>query len=602
MDKDILRKRIDVAAGRALADIVIKKGKVVDVYSGIIKEADVAIADGIIVGIGDYDGREIIYAKDKYIVPGFIDSHIHIESSYVTPEEISRLLVPHGTTTIIADPHEIANVSGIDGVMYMIEAAKKAVLDIKYLLPSCVPSTLFEHAGAVIDAEKIKEVIDNDNILGMGEFMNYQSVIDCHDGAMDKLEVILDSGKLVDGHAPGVTGMDLNAYSVMNILSDHECTSVDEMNERIAAGMYVALREGSASKNLRKLLAGVNQFNSRRCILCSDDRQPKTIFEKGHMENHLQICREEGIDEITAIRMATLNIAECYGLKDRGAIAPGLRADIAIVDDLDNFKVSKVFIEGKLVAEDGRYLRKVERLDSKSVRNTFNVKDFFIDKLRMHLNNDKVNVIGIEPGSLITKKLKEEIRINFAGEFIYNPNEDIVKVAVVERHKGTGNVACGLLKGYGIKKGAIATSISHDSHNIIVVGVNNEDMANAVEKLIEQNGGMIIVNEGKVLESMPMPIGGIMSDQSGEWVDSKLKSIHKIAIDVLGVNKDIDPIMTLSFMALPVIPEVKITDMGLFDVNNYEFIPIEIQDVKEQEMIDKACEDVYGISLKSIVF
>ena len=298
------------------------------------------------------------------------------------------------------------------------------------------------------------------------------------------------------------------------------------------------------------------------------------------MENHLQICREEGIDEITAIRMATLNIAECYGLKDRGAIAPGLRADITIVDDLDNFNVSKVFIEGKLVAEDGRYLRKVDRLDAKQVGNTFNVKEFSIDKLRMHLNNDKVNVIGIEPGSLVTKKLKEEIRINFAGEFIYDPNEDIVKVAVVERHKGTGNVACGLLKGYGIKRGAIATSVSHDSHNIIVVGVNNEDMAMAVEKLIEQNGGMIIVSEGKVLESMPMPIAGIMSDQSGEWVDGKLKAIHKIAIEVLGVNKDIDPIMTLSFMALPVIPEVKMTDMGLFDVNKYEFIPIEIQDVR----------------------
>lgn len=601
MDKDILRKRIDVAAGRALADIVIKNGKVVDVYSGNIREADVAIVDGIIAGIGNYDGREIIYAKDKYIVPGFIDSHIHIESSYVTPEEISRLLVPHGTTTIIADPHEIANVSGIDGVNYMIEAAKKAVLDIKYLLPSCVPATPFEHAGAVIDAEKVKEALDNDNIIGLGEFMDYQSVIDCHDGAIDKIEALLESGKVVDGHAPGVVGMDLNAYAVMNILSDHECTLVDEMNERIAAGMYVALREGSASKNLRKLLDGVNQFNSRRCILCSDDRQPKTIFEKGHMENHLQICREEGIDEITAIRMATLNTAECYGLKDRGAIAPGLRADITIVDDLDNFNVSKVFIEGKLVAEDGRYLRRVDRLDAKQVGNTFNVKDFSIDKLRMHLNNDKVNVIGIEPGSLVTKKLKEEIRINFAGEFIYDPNEDIVKVAVVERHKGTGNVACGLLKGYGIKKGAIATSVSHDSHNIIVVGVNNEDMAMAVEKLIEQNGGMIIVCEGKVLESMPMPIAGIMSDQSGEWVDSKLRAIHKTAIDVLGVNKDVDPIMTLSFMALPVIPEVKMTDMGLFDANKYEFIPIEIQDAKEQEMIEKACEGVYGIPLKSIV-
>ena len=600
MDKDILRKRIDVAAGRALADTVIKGGKVVDVYSGTIKEADVAIVDSYIAGIGEYDGREIIYAKDKYIVPGFIDSHIHIESSYVTPEEISRMLVPHGTTTIIADPHEIANVCGVDGINYMLEGAKNAPLDIKFLLPSCVPSTPFEHAGAVIDAETMKGSLENSNILGIGEFMNYQGVIDCYDDVIAKLAVAMESGKFIDGHAPSILGMDLNAYAVMNIISDHECSTVEEMNERIAAGMYVALREGSASKNLRQLLKGVTDFNSRRCVLCSDDRQPKTIFEKGHMENHLQICREEGIDEITALRMATLNTVECYGLNDRGAIAPGKRADIVVVEDLDKFEAKQVFIKGELVAENGRYLKKVKRIDSVKVRNTFNVKDFSINKLKMNLSNDKVNVIEIIPGSLLTKKVKKEIRINFGGEFIYNPKDDIAKMAVVERHKGTGNVACGLITGYGIKKGAIATSVSHDSHNIICVGVNNEDMAFAIETLIKQNGGMVAVNEGKILENMPLPIAGIMSDQSGEWVEKKLKALHDAAIDKLGVNKEIDPIMTLSFMALPVIPEVKLTDMGLFDVNKYEFIPIEIEDVAEQERIDKACEEVYGKALGSI--
>ena len=600
MNKDMLRKRIDVAAGRALADTVIKGGKIVDVYSGTIIEADVAIIDGYIAGIGDYDGREIIFAKDKYIVPGFIDSHIHIESSYVTPEEISRLLVPHGTTTIIADPHEIANVCGIDGIKYMLEAAKKSSLDIKFLLPSCVPATPFENAGAVIDAEIMKENLDNSNILGLGEFMNYQGVIDCYEDDIDKISVAMESGKIIDGHAPAIMGMDLNAYASMNIVSDHECSTVDEMNKRIALGMYVALREGSASKNLRQLLRGLNDFNSRRCILCSDDRQPKTIFEKGHMENHLQICREEGIDEITALRMATLNTAECYGLTDRGAIAPGKRADIVIVEDLDKFEAKKVLIKGKIVAENGRYLRKVKRIESEKIKNTFNVKDFSVNKLRMNLSNDKVNVIGIEPGSLITKKLVEEIRINFGGEFIYNPKEDIAKISVVERHKGTGNVASGLIKGYGIKRGAIATSVSHDSHNIIVVGVNNEDMAFAVETLIKQNGGMVVVNEGNVLENMPLPIAGIMSDQSGEWVENKLKSIHNVAIDKLGVNKEIDPIMTLSFMALPVIPEVKLTDIGLFDVNKFEFIPLEVEDEEEQKIIDRACEEVYGKKLKSI--
>ena len=348
MDKDIIRKRIDVAAGRALADVVIKNGKIVDVYSGCIREEDVAIVDGYIAGIGNYDGYEIVDAEGNYIVPGFIDSHIHIESLHVTPEEVGKLLVPHGTTTIIADPHEIANVSGLDGIKYVLEATKETPLDIKYLVPSCVPSTSFEHAGATINAEMIKSPLEYDNILGLGELMNFQGVIDCHEEVIDKVVAAKEKNKLIDGHAPALYGMDLNAYACVNILSDHECSTISEMNDKISKGMYISLRQGSASRNLRDLLKGVNDFNSRRCILCTDDRQPKTIFEKGHLEEHLQICREEGIDEITTIRMATLNAAECYGLKDRGAIAPGLRADIAIVDDLDKFNVLKVFILGKI--------------------------------------------------------------------------------------------------------------------------------------------------------------------------------------------------------------------------------------------------------------
>jgi adenine deaminase len=483
---------------------------------------------------------------------------------------VGRLLVPHGTTTIIADPHEIANVSGLEGIKYVLEATKETPLDIKYLVPSCVPSTPFEHSGATIDAELMKSPLEYDNILGLGELMNYQGVIDCHEEVIDKIVTAMEKDKIIDGHAPMIKGNDLNAYSCVNILSDHECYTVEEMNDRISRGMYVALREGSACNNLRTLLKGLTDFNSRRCVLCSDDRQPKTIFEKGHMEDHLQICRNEGIDEITSLRMCTLNAAECYGLKDRGAISPGLRADIVMVEDLDKFNALKVFIKGEQVAECGIYMKDVTRSDASRVTNTFNVKYFSVDRLKMHLTNDKVNVIGITPGGINTKKLTEEVRINFAGEFVHDPKVDIVKVAVIERHKGTGNVATALMKGYGIKKGAIAISIAHDSHNIIVTGVTNEDMAFAVEELIRQNGGMIAVNNGKIIESMPLPIAGIMSDKYIEWVDEKLTAMHNAAINVLGVNDNIDPIMTLSFMSLPVIPEIKLTDMGLFDVTKFD--------------------------------
>lgn len=575
MQKENLKKLLDVAAGRILADTVIKNCKVIDVYNGSIIAGDIALCDGIIAGVGNYEGRITIDAEGRYASPGFIDGHIHIESSYVSPEEIGRLLVPHGATTIIADPHEIVNVCGIPGLNYMLNASEKTALDIKFMLPSCVPATPFEHAGAIVDAKAMDTPIKDDRILGLGEYMNFPGIINAFDSELDKLCVAKKSGKLIDGHSPGIMGKDLNAYAAASVHTDHECSTLEEMNDRLSRGMYVLLRQGSACHNLRPLLKGVTSMNSRRCLLCSDDRQPKTIFEEGHIDNHLTICVEEGLDAFTAIRMASLNAAECYHLYDRGAIAPGLRGDIVLLDNLKDFKVAKVLINGELVAENGTYLLPVEKYDNSAVQGSFHVKDFSVDKLKMHLTSNHVHVIDIMPGGVVTGKGFADICVDPNGEFIRDPNVDIVKMAVVERHQMTGNVATALLRGYGIKHGAVALSIAHDSHNIITVGVSDEEIAFAVEALIKQNGGIVLVRDGKVVESMPMPLGGIMSDQSGAWVDKKLTAIHEAAFRELGISGSVEPVMTLCFMSLPVIPELKLTDMGLFDVTKFDFVSVE---------------------------
>ena len=406
-----LKKLIDTAAGRIPADLVIKNCKVVNVFSGKIQEGDIAFSGDQIAGIGEYEGKEVIDAEGRYAAPGFIDSHIHIESSYVCPEEIGRLLVPHGGTTIMADPHEIVNVCGIAGLDYMMKAAENTVLDVKYELPSCVPATPWEHSGAVIDAEAMKEPITREGIAGLGEFMNFPGVINAADSDLDKIIVAKEEGKFIDGHGPGIAGKDLNAYAAARIAADHECSTVEEMNDRLERGMYILLRQGSACHNLRTLIQGVTPENSRRCLLCSDDRQPKTILHEGHLDNHLRICVEEGLDAVTAIRMATLNAAECFDLKDRGAIAPGYRADVVLLDDLKDFHVNRVFVEGTLVAEEGKYLPEIEKCDISSVKGSVIVKDFSKEKFKMNLKSNKVNVIKILPGGVVTAKDTAEIEL-----------------------------------------------------------------------------------------------------------------------------------------------------------------------------------------------
>lgn len=575
MEKPALKKHIEVASGKLPADTVIQNCKIIDVYNAEIIEGDIAICDGFIAGVGRYKGIHEIDAGGLYAAPGLIDSHVHIESSFVSPEEFGRLVVPCGTTTVIADPHEIANVCGLKGLNYMIEAAKETALDFQWMLPSCVPATPFEHAGAVIDAQVMAEPLARREILGLGEFMDFPGVIGAREDILEKILAAKQQGKVIDGHSPGIRGKALNAYTAARIRTDHECSTVEEMHDRISRGMYVLMRQGSACRNLRELLKGVTLQNSRRCLLCTDDCQPRTIMSDGHIDNHLRICVEEGLDPMTAIQMASLNAAECYGLGDRGAIVPGLRADIVLFDNLKEFNAQSVWVGGREAASAGKYTLPVFHHDSAETKGSFHVKDFSEDKLRLILGSDWAHLIRIMPGGVVTARETAEIKRDSKGNFVFDPSSDIVKIAVVERHQNTGNVAVALLKGYGIRKGAVALSIAHDSHNIIAVGVHDEDMAFAVQALIRQGGGIILAEGQQVLESMPLPIAGLMSDQSGAWVDEKLTQIHEAAHEILGVSRDVEPVMTLCFMALPVIPEIKLTDMGLFDVTKFDFITVE---------------------------
>ena len=575
MDKDSLKRLIDVANGKKKAELVIKNGSIVDVCSGKVFKTDLAIAEGYIAGFGEYEGEKEIDIEGKYISPGLMDAHIHIESSYCTPEEFGRMVVPHGTTTVIADPHEIVNVCGINGFHYMQNAAKNTCLSVKYMMPSCVPATSMEDAGCIILAKDMKEDIVSKAVPGLGEFMDYNAIIQNDDIALDKLVLARNHKKIIDGHSPNLFGKDLNAYVCGGIDTDHECSTLEEMEDRLSRGIYVQLRQGSACHNLEALIPGINEFNFRRCLLCSDDRQPKTIFEDGHLEYHLRTLVKAGISPVMAIAMATINVSDCYGLKDRGMIVPGKRADFVIFDDLKDFKVSSVYILGEEVAKDGNYLKELEKYDISGVSDTVHLDNFKKEMLQMCLKSDEVFAIEMIAGGVLSKKTKIKIKRDEKGFFVFDKNIDACKCAVIERHHNTGKVGLGIIKGYGIKSGAIAASVAHDSHNIICVGVNDDEMYMAIENVKENGGGFSLVKDGKVIESLSLPVAGLMSDLSGEEVSKKLLSLHKKAVDELGVNESLEPVMSLTFMSLMVIPELKLTARGLFDIFENKFIDIE---------------------------
>lgn len=570
----MIKKLIDAAMGRTVADTVIKGGKVVNVFSGKIEEADVAITDGHIVGIGTYDGKEVIDASGKYIIPGLIDTHLHIESTMLCPTEFVKTIVPYGTTTIIADPHEIANVLGVKGVKYMINQCKDLPINAHFMLPSCVPATFFESAGTVIDAKETAKVIGDDDIFGLGEFMNFPGVVYAADECVGKLEAANAAGKIIDGHAPNVTGKELNAYVVGGIKTEHECTQVEDMLNKIDRGMYIQLRQGCATRNVAELVKGVNERNMRRCIFCTDDKHIDALKFEGHLNLNLKIAVENGLDPISAVTMGTLNAAECYGLKGYGAIAPGYIADIVIMDDLKDFKASLVMYKGKVVAKDGKALFEATPKFDKNVLGTVKLKrDIKPEDFDIYSKSKSINCIKLTPANVVTDLEVREVELDEKGRVIIE-GTDLLKLAVIERHNNTGNIGLGLLGGYGLKNGAIAQTIAHDSHNIIVMGDNNQDMAIATNELKKLGGGLVIVSQGKVLGALKLEVAGLMTTRSIDEVYVEFEKMIKLAHS-LGVSKEVEPFMTMSFLALPVIPSVKLTDKGLFDVNKFDFISIE---------------------------
>lgn len=577
MEKQKLIKLIGVAAGRKKADLVLKNAKIVDVFQAKILTGDIAISDGYIAGIGgSYQGVEERNYTGKYVAPGFIEAHIHIESSYVSPEEFSRVFIPRGTTTILADPHEIVNVAGLKGLDYMVNAAKNAKMDIRYMMPPCVPATNFETSGADLYADDMEDALKTGEVDGLAELMNFPGVINADDKMIDEILMAKKYGARIDGHAPQVVGKDLNAYIAAGPANDHECSTLEEAEERLARGMYLLLREGSVTQDLRKLLPIVNTANSRRCLLSGDDVQAKTAINKGHLDNSIRICIDEGLNPITAIQMATLNPAEYCGLNDRGAIAPGCRADMVVFESLEDFAVEETYILGEKLSQGNKYLGEVNYYPIDSVESSMHVKDFTREKLQLHLNSDKVRAIGVVPGEVLTTEEHVTVKRDGDGNFVYNDQEDVTKIVVVERHHNTGNVNVNLLSGYGIKAGAIAISIGHDSHNIIATGTNDDDIFMAVNELIKQEGGAVVVKDEKVISRMELKIAGLMCNLPAEKMIAQQDALDEAVHEELGVPDNVNPVMTLSFMPLAVIPKLKITDKGLVDVEKNAFVSNEL--------------------------
>lgn len=575
-DKDILKRKIMVAAGKKKCELVFRNAKIVDVLSHEIIEGSIGVDKGSVVGIGAYEGEKEIDVRGQYLMPGLIDSHVHIESSLAPPDAFARAVIPHGTTTVIADPHEIANVKGSEGIKFMMRSAKNLPMNIYFMIPSCVPATSFEHSGAILDAAAIDSLMDEENVLGLGELMDYPSVISANKDIIDKIFTANNRNKLIDGHGPMLEGKALNAYAAAGVRTDHESSTVDEMRERLRAGMYILMREGSAAHDLKALLGGVTEGNSRRCMFCTDDRQPEDILKSGHIDNHLRIAVEMGIDPITAIQMATINAAGCYRLENVGAVATGFEATFVVVDNLKDFNVSDVYFKGELVAKGGKAIFEAEKEDIKPVSGELNVKPFGIEKFKLKLSGDIARVMRLKAHSLLTEKVHRKIFSTKDGYFIQHKDLDIIKLAVIERHNATGNIGLGLVENYKLINGAIATTIAHDSHNIIVIGDNDEDMYDCANELIRIGGGITMYSNGKNLGTLPLPIAGLMSDKPLPEINEKLKEMNKTAYKELQVNKNLDPFMTLAFLALPVIPELKLTDVGLFDVTKFEFTDISV--------------------------
>jgi adenine deaminase len=567
---DIYRwqQRLKAARGEIPADLMLTGGQVACVYSGEWLRTDVAVFDGVIVGLGDYAGPRLDISG-RYLLPGLIDGHLHLESSMLTPGELTRALLPLGTTTVVCDPHEIANVWGVAGLDYLLAASDNLPLDLFFMLPSCVPASPLETAGARLEAADLQPYVNHPRVLGLAEVMNFPGVVAGDPGLLEK--IALFPRRPVDGHAPLLSGKALNAYRLAGIGSDHECTQAGEALEKLRLGMQIMLREGSLAKNLADLLPVVTPGSLRRTMLVTDDCHPEDLLENGHLNHLLRLAVAHGLDPLAAVTMASLNPAAYFGLKDRGAIAPGLAADLVAVKDQRNFKVDKVLKNGNLLVDGGSLLSAPESPPSPTPPPTMKVKMPEPHAFNPPATGDLVKVIGLIPGQLLTEKLLLPAPVQ-NGRLAADPDRDLLKLAVVERHHATGNLGLGLVQGFGIKRGALASSVAHDSHNIVVVGVNETDMLLAVKHLVELQGGLAAVAGGRVLADLPLPIAGLISPEPLATVAAAYGRLME-AYRILGGSLP-DPFMALSFLALPVIPALKLTDLGLVDGNKFEVVSL----------------------------
>lgn len=564
-DRQLAAKQriIAVAAGREKADLVLKNAKYLNVFSNEFLCGDIAVANGLIAGVGKYDGKTEIDVSGKLVLPGFIDAHIHLESSMVTPAEFAKTVVAHGTTTVITDPHEITNVMGIDGVEYMIQASQNLPIDVHFMMPSCVPATEIDESGAELDCKDIDLYLDNKKVLGLAEMMNYVGVINGDKNVLSKIVTSQAHHKKIDGHAPELSGNDLNAYIAAGVYSDHECSTFENALEKLRKGQFIMIREGTAAHNLKALMPLLTQQYYSRCMFATDDKHPSDLLYGGHIDYIVKQALKNGADPIVALKTATHHAARYFLLNNKGAIASGYLADIVVVDNLEDFNVETVFKRGKLVFDGEVKDFSAPTVDEKLAEKCYDT--FHLDSVTpsSFKVDGKLGLIGLVGGELLTRNLGTADKIDVEN--------DILKIACIERHKGTNHIGVGYVKGYSLKSGAVATSVAHDSHNIITVGCNDDDIAVAVNAINDSKGGIAVVENGKIKALLELPIAGLMSDEPLTTVNEKLENAKSSAYE-LGADKSIDPFMTLSFLSLPVIPSLRITTKGVFDAENWKML------------------------------
>lgn len=564
-DRQLAAKQrlIAVAAGREKADLVLKNAKYLNVFSNEFLCGDIAVANGLIAGVGKYDGKTEIDVSGKLVLPGFIDAHIHLESSMVTPAEFAKAVVAHGTTTVITDPHEITNVMGIDGVEYMIQASQNLPIDVHFMMPSCVPATEIDESGAELDCKDIDLYLDNKKVLGLAEMMNYVGVINGDKNVLSKIVTSQAHHKKIDGHAPELSGNDLNAYIAAGVYSDHECSTFENALEKLRKGQFIMIREGTAAHNLKALMPLLTQQYYSRCMFATDDKHPSDLLYGGHIDYIVKQALKNGADPIVALKTATHHAARYFLLNNKGAIASGYLADIVVVDNLEDFNVETVFKRGKLVFDGEVKDFSAPTVDEELAEKCFDT--FHLDSVTpsSFKVDGKLGLIGLVGGELLTRNLGTADKIDVEN--------DILKIACIERHKGTNHIGVGYVKGYSLKAGAVATSVAHDSHNIITVGCNDDDIAVAVNAIKDSKGGIAVVENGKIKALLELPIAGLMSDEPLTTVNEKLENAKSSAYE-LGADKSIDPFMTLSFLSLPVIPSLRITTKGVFDAENWKML------------------------------